>query len=83
MFSVREQSAAYEKARQMAWDAIQQKLEVIKKKLKIDKVQLEKLVYDQDSYVSEIEELPDDPKAAQPNEVQIRVGLEALYRILQ
>ena len=83
MFSVREQSAAYEKARQMAWDAIQVKLEVIKKQLKIEKVELEKLIYDQDSYVSEVEELPDDPKAGQPDELQIRVGLEALYRILQ
>ena len=83
MFSVREQSAAYEKARQMAWDAIQQKLEVIKKQLKIERVQLEKVIYDQDSYISEIEELPDDPKAAQPDDVQVRVGLEAWYRILQ
>ena len=83
MFSVREQSAAYEKARQMAWDAIQQKLEVIKKQLKIERVQLEKVIYDRDSYISEIEELPDDPKAAQPDDVQVRVGLEAWYRILQ
>ncbi len=82
MFSVREQSAAYEKARQVAWDAIQQKLEVIKKQLKIERVQLEKLIYDQDSYVSEIEELPDDPKASQPDDVQVRVGMEALYRIV-
>ncbi len=81
MFSVRERSAAYEQARQVAWDAIQQKLEVIKKQLKIEKVRLEKLTYDQDSYVSEIEELPDDPKAPQPDDVQVRVGIEALYRI--
>jgi len=80
---VREASKYYEQAFAKAWLEIQGKLEAIKRRLDIQSVHLERVSYDRDSYISRIEELPDEPKAPQPDQVRVRVGIEAVYRIVR
>ena len=78
-----EASKYYEKAFEKAWINIQGKLESVKKNLGIELVKLERIHYDRDSYVSQIEELPDESKAAYRNLVRVRVGVDAVFRVIR
>ena len=82
MFSVREHKSISEKARQLAWESVQAKLSWLKERLNLAGVQLVRVKFDEDSLVSQIDELPDDPKSPQLDQLNIRVALEAAYRIL-
>ena len=80
---MREASKYYKKAFEKAWIEIQGKLESVKKSLDIKAVRLERLRYDRDSYISRIEELPDESKASHRDQVRVRVGINVIYRIIR
>jgi hypothetical protein len=80
---VRESSEAYQQATDAAWQAIRNRLEVIKKKLGIRDVELENVYFDSDSSLSRIDELPDEPKSSNPGQIEIRVLVDAQYRIVR
>ncbi len=73
----------YERATEAAWEAIREKLELIRRRLGIESVELVGVRYDRDSAVSIIDELPDEPKSPHPEHVEIRVVLEVNYRIVR
>jgi hypothetical protein len=64
-----------------AWSAIQRKVEIIEEQLGIPSLRLERVLYDKDSFTSRIEELPDEPKSPSPDQVQVQLSVEAIYRI--
>lgn len=80
---MREASKYYNQAYTKAWTAINEKLESNRRMLNVSEVRLESVAYDADSYISQIEELPDDPKAPSPEELEVKVGVEAVYRIIR
>lgn len=80
---MRESSTLYRQAADAAWREIQKRLEVIKKKLGDPKVELVEARYDGDSFLSLVDELPDEPKSPDPGRVEIRVAIEAHYRIVR
>ena len=49
----------------------------------IPALQLERVLYDKDSFTSRIDELPDEPKSPNPDQVVVQVSVEAVYRIPQ
>lgn len=80
---MREASKYYDEAFAKAWAAIARRLEADKRKLGKSEVRLESVTYDADSYVSRIEELPDEPKAPSPDQLEIKVRVEAVYRVIR
>ena len=80
---MREVSNYYQKAFEIAWREIQGKLESAKENLGIHSTRLEQLHYDRSSFVSRIEELPDEPKAPYRNQVRVRVSVGAVFRIIR
>gem|GEM_PF-6703592 len=80
---MRESSAAYQQATEAAWLAIRNRLEVTMKKLGVQNVKLENVYIDNDSSLSRIDELPDEPKSSHPGNIEIRVIVEASYRIVR
>lgn len=66
-----------------AWAAIEQKKGVIQEELGLGSLQLERVSYDQDSFISQIDELPEEAKSPNPDQIQVRVEVEAEYRILK
>jgi len=80
---VRENSAAYQQATEAAWQAVRSRLEVTMKKLGVQKVKLEDVYLDSDSYLSRIDELPDEPKSPNPGYIELRVIVDAYYRIVR
>lgn len=83
IFSVREAAKYYEEAYRKAWALIGQRLEADKRRLNVSEVCLESAAYDADSYISQIEELPDEPKAPSADQLEVKVGVEAVYRIIR
>ncbi|HYK89612.1 MAG TPA: hypothetical protein VE398_12625 [Acidobacteriota bacterium] len=73
----------YHQAMDAAWQKIQSRLEAIKKMLNIRDVELVELTYDGDSSVSLVDELPDEPKSSSPDHIEVRVTVEACYRIVR
>ncbi len=80
---MRENSTPYRQAADAAWREIQNRLEAIKKKLGDPRVELVEVSYDGDSFLSLVDELPDEPKSPDPGGVEIRVAIEAHYRIVR
>ena len=60
-----------------------EKLESDKRKLNVSEVRLQSVTYDTDSYVSRIEELPDEPKAPSPDELEVKIEVEAVYEVIR
>ena len=83
IFSVREAARYYDEAYAKAWTIIAQKLEAEKRRLNLSEVRLESIAYDADSYISQIDELPNEPKAPSLDELEVKVGIEAVYRIIR
>jgi hypothetical protein len=83
IFSVREAKQYYDQAFADAWAAILEKLQSYKQEMKGSDFRLERVDYDADSYISKIDELPDEPKAPSQNLLDVKVGVEALYRVIQ
>ncbi len=83
MFSVREPQSYYKAARDKAWESIQDNLSIIKQQLNLSEVYLEGLTCNEDSYLSRVEELPDEPKNSQLDQLQIKVEMIATYRIIE
>ena len=80
---MREVKPYYDQAFAKAWSAILEKLQSYKQEMKGSDFCLERVDYDADSYVSKIEELPDEPKAPSQDLLDVRIGVEALYRVIQ
>lgn len=80
---MREAAKYYEEAYTKAWTLIGQRLEADKRRLQITEVYLESVALDADSYISRIEELPDEPKAPSPDQLEVKVGIDAVYRIIR
>jgi hypothetical protein len=80
---VREASAYYQAAIDKAWEAIRHKLEISRRQLGAGELVLERVTIDQDSYISEIEELPPEPKAPDPDELEVRVAVNVAYRVVR
>ena len=80
---MREAAKYYNEAYAKAWSAIAQQLEAARRKLNISEVRLESLSYDADSYISQIEELPGEPKAPSADELEIKVRIDAVYRVIR
>ena len=56
---------------------------LIEEQMGIPALQLERVLYDKDSFTSRIDELPDEPKSPNPDQVVVQVSVEAVYRIPQ
>ena len=56
-------------------------MEIIEEQLGVRSLQLESVLYDKDSFTSRIDELPDEPKSPNPDQVLVQVSVEAVYRI--
>ncbi len=80
---MREATKYYDEAYAKAWAAITQRLEASRRKLNISTVRLENLTYDADSYISQIEELPNEPKAPSADELEVKVRIDAIYRVIR
>lgn len=80
---MREAARYYQEAYEKAWTLIGQKLEAHKRRLNISEVRLESAAYDADSYISQIEELPDEPKAPSPDQLEVKVRIEAFYQVIR
>jgi len=80
---MREATAYYQQATEKAWRSIQERLEIEKRKLQVSDVLLESVTFDRDSYISQIEELPDEPKAPTPDQLEVKIGIEAVYRVIR
>jgi hypothetical protein len=79
---VREADALYRKAAGQAWQAVQEKLEIVKT-MGIPAAAIENISYDDNSGATHIDEIPDGPKSSHPDHVEITVTLEATYRIVR
>jgi hypothetical protein len=73
----------YRAALGKAWEAIKLKLEIIKRQLNVSEVRLESVKYNTDSYISRIEELPDEPKAPSPDQLEVKLEMEVVYTVIQ
>ena len=80
---MREAAKYYDAAYAKAWTAITRRVEVARRKLNVSEVRLENLTYDSDSYISQIEELPDEPKAPSADELEVKVRIDAVYRVIR
>lgn len=80
---MREADKYYEQAFTDAWSQIQEKLELTKAQLNVASVRLERISYARDSFVSHIEELAEEPKSPHPDQIKVKVGVEAVYRIVE
>ncbi len=80
---MREAKEYYEAAYAKAWTGIGLKLEAEKRRLNVSEVRLESVAYDSDSYISQIEELPDEPKAPSPDQLEVKVSIGVVYRIIR
>ncbi len=78
---MRENSELYSQAEDKAWQQIQSRLDSVKRMFSTKELELVEVTYDGDSFVSRVDELPDEPKSSNPVEIEIRVAVEALYRI--
>jgi hypothetical protein len=83
IFSVREAKEYYDRAYAKAWAAIDEKVQAYKRDMKISEVRLGNVLYDADSQISRIDELPDEPKAPTTDLLEVKVGVEALYTVVQ
>ncbi len=80
---MREATKYYDQAYAKAWAAITARLEAAKHELNISQVRLEDITYDADSYISQIEELPNEPKAPSADELEVKVRIDAVYRVIR
>ena len=79
---MREAKEYYSQAFAKAWAAIDEKLQSYRQEMKISELRLENVLYDTDSYISRIDELPDEPKAPSTDLLEVKVGIEALYTVI-
>ena len=80
---MREAKEYYNRAFEKAWAAIEEKVQAYKRDMKFSEARLEKVRYDADSRISWIDELPDEPKAPTADSLEVKVGVEALYTVVQ
>lgn len=80
---MREAKEYYDQAYAKAWAAIDEKVQTYKRDRNISEIQLENVLYDADSQISWIDELPDDPKAPTSDLLEVKVGVEVLYTVVQ
>ena len=83
IFSVREAKKYYDQAFAKAWATIDEKVQAYKRDMKFSEVRLENVLYDADSQISRIDELPDEPKAPTTDLLEVKVAIEALYTVVQ
>jgi len=83
IFSVREAKEYYNRAFAKAWASIDEKVQAYKQNMKVSEVRLENVLYDADSQISQIDELPDEPKAPTTDLLEVKVGVEAMYTVVQ
>jgi len=83
IFSVREAKEYYDRAFAKAWAVIDEKVQAYKQNMKVSEVRLENVLYDADSQISQIDELPDEPKAPTTDLLEVKVGVEAMYTVVQ
>ncbi len=74
---MREAKQYYDQAFANAWSAILEKLQTHKQQIKGSDFRLERIDYDADSYISRIDELPDEPKAPSADLLEVKIDRPA------
>ncbi len=80
---MRENSELYSQAVDKAWRQIQSRANAVRMMLNARELELLGVTYDGDSSVSRVDELPDEPKSSNPIQIEVRVTVEAVYRIVR
>lgn len=80
---MREADSYFQAALESAWGQIQRSLETTGKNMGAREFVLEKVSCSRDTYISDIDELPNEPKAPSPDQLEIRIGVEAVYRVVR
>ncbi len=78
---MREEDSYRDKAVQQAWNEIQNQLVLAERKFGFSSFELQSIRYQGDTFLSRVEELPDDPIAPLIHELVVTVGIDAYYRI--
>jgi hypothetical protein len=80
---VREADSYFHEALENAWQEIRRNLETTRKIMGVREFVLETVSCSRDPYISDIDELPKEPKAARPDQLEVRVLVEAAYRVVR